>query len=402
VKIKHFVRQSLFFLVLICSSIGWESKQVRAEILPEIDAQQITIIPTEISKSGRVYRFKTKSGDIPKTGSIILIQYQKKPIMAFRILNTNEENQEFIAKRVRRYDTEGTLKLNETYESAEKIANLVSPPTIETRFNPDAKPELDPIGGKNLNPVSTETERKLDPNAPPLMGDGGKASSSDVSSSGAAPRDLEHYDSDLDSGTSPRNLKRSKEDEESDENDDRSPSSKSDSDIEEFKTFNPFKHMIGVSLGNFRNLSNFSIPGTSHNGFYGDYSQVMQRGVYFRNRRLQDTFAFDLGFAYYSRTNFTGNNDSYELLPLKVEGLYSLYFSESFAFLGYFGLQYNIIFSTNNVKPASFPDEQTALNTLSGIQPNLGIGVLYNIGPQWYIRADIGIDRLALGLAVKW
>ena len=66
--------------------MGWESAQVRAEILPEIDAQQITIIPTEISKSGRVYRFKTKSGDIPKTGSIILIQYQKKPMYRLNYL----------------------------------------------------------------------------------------------------------------------------------------------------------------------------------------------------------------------------------------------------------------------------------------------------------------------------
>ncbi len=377
--------------------------QAHAELLPEIEAAVSHIIPIEASKSGRVYRFKIKDGEPPRTGSIILVQHRGKPIMAFRVLRTEDDDSGFIAKRVRRYDTEGELKLQEEYLSAEKVANLFAPPPIESKFNPDAKPELDPIGGVDLNPPPKETESKLDPNAPPLLGDGSPIQSGGTKSVGSGDtRDLNQFDSDLDYGTSPRNLKRKiEEDGEPEE-----PVTESDGDsesvIEETKVFNPYRHMIGASIGNFRNMSSFAFPGDTHYGFSLWYNRLIQKGVWVYSRKLQDSLAIEGGITHYSRVNYTGNNDGYDLLPFKAELSYALHFSEKLAFSAHAGLQYNWIYSTDNVNPSVFPAQRRALDSLSGIQPTLGVGALYHIGPQWFLRAEAGLDRLTIGLAVKW
>ncbi len=392
----HLIRQSLFLLFF-----SW--MQAHAELLPEIEAAVSHIIPTEMSKSGRVYRFKIKDGEAPRTGSIILVQHRSKPIMAFRVLKTEDDETGFVGKRVRRYDTEGELKLQEEYVSAEKVANLFAPPPIENRFNPDAKPELDPIGGKDLNPPSKDTQFKLDPDAPPLLGDGGPTQGSGLkNASSGDSRDINQFDSDLDYGTSPRNLKRRGDEDEGEPEPDDGSDEDSESVIEETKIFNPYRHMIGATIGSFRNMSSFSIPGDTHYGFSLWYNRVIQKGVWIYNRKLQDSLAIEGGITHYSRVNYTGNNDGYDLLPFKAEMVYSLHVSEKLAFLAHAGLQYNWIYSTDNVNPNTFPAQRRALDSLAGIQPNLGAGVLYHIGPQWFLRADVGLDRLAIGLAVKW
>ena len=392
----HLIRQSLFLLFF-----SW--MQAQAELLPEIEAAVSHIIPTEMSKSGRVYRFKIKDGEPPRTGSIILVQSRGKPIMAFRVLKTEDDDSGFVAKRVRRYDTEGELKLQDEYVSAEKVANLFAPPPIENRFNPDAKPELDPIGGKDLNPPSKDTQFKLDPDAPPLLGDGGPVRGGGEKSVGSGDtRDLNQFDSDLDYGTSPRNLKRRGDEDEDGPEPGDSGDGESESVIEETKVFNPYRHMIGATIGSFRNMSSFSIPGDTHYGFSLWYNRVIQKGISWYSRRLQDSLAIEGGITHYSRVNYTGNNDGYDLLPLKAELVYALHVSEKLAFLGHAGLQYNWIYSTDNVNPTTFPAQRRALDSLAGIQPNLGMGVLYHIGPQWFLRADAGLDRFAIGLAVKW
>jgi hypothetical protein len=323
--------------------------------------------------------------------------------MAFRVLKTEDDDSGFVAKRVRRYDTEGELKLQDEYVSAEKVANLFAPPPIENRFNPDAKPELDPIGGKDLNPPSKDTQFKLDPDAPPLLGDGGPVRGGGEKSVGSGDtRDLNQFDSDLDYGTSPRNLKRRGDEDEDGPEPGDSGDGESESVIEETKVFNPYRHMIGATIGSFRNMSSFSIPGDTHYGFSLWYNRVIQKGISWYSRRLQDSLAIEGGITHYSRVNYTGNNDGYDLLPLKAELVYALHVSEKLAFLGHAGLQYNWIYSTDNVNPTTFPAQRRALDSLAGIQPNLGMGVLYHIGPQWFLRADAGLDRFAIGLAVKW
>jgi hypothetical protein len=51
---------------------------------------------------------------------------------------------------------------------------------------------------------------------------------------------------------------------------------------------------------------------------------------------------------------------------------------------------------------ASSNEVATTYNNLEGFQPNIGVGVFYNIGPQWYLRGDLGVDRIGIGLAIRW
>ena len=402
----------------------------RAEVLTDIEAHQARITPLQMSHSGRVYRFKMDPASLPKTGNIILVSDDQKPVMAFRVLKTEEGTGELIAKRVRRYDTTGELKLNENYTEIEKIADLVTPPPPEpSQYVPGAQPELDPNISKTLKPVPRSTPAP-DVNAPPLLdGTSGlphqsgqettPSSSSDMDNPSAPSTggmDVEKFDSDLDNGSSPRDLKSNSHSQTPPQQryqqtqeslDEEIPSqmieSKSNLEVVEKTTLWPYQNMIGFQVGSYRNTSNFSFSNmTQNSGFSGTYSHLLQRNVFIQHSPIQDSLNLEGAFTYYSRSNFTGNNDTYTILPLRAELRYDVYLSEYWAFAGYVGLQYNFLLGTDNVNVASFPVEDTAKGVISGPQFTLGVGIFYNIGPQWYLRADLGWDRLALGLSVKW
>lgn len=421
--IKRFVRQRLFLLSLLLPLSALNNTVSYAETLPDIEAHEAQIVPIQISKSGRIYRFKMNPEFLPHTGNIILISSDHRPIMAFRVLKTDENSGELIGKRVRRYDAEHELKLEEKYVSVEKIADLLAPPPPEFgQYDPSAGPELDPNASKRLRPITNE-KNVLDPNAKPeldprpakpsvenpsvpaLMGTGGK-DSTDGSPKSINGMDVEKFDEDLDGSTSPRNIKLKKATPSSDSYDDEIPSqlveTKSDFEVEEKNVLQPFKNSISIQAGSLKNLSNFTANATTNSGFLASYGHLLDRNVFITRSKSQDSLVFEAGFSYYSRTDFTGNNDDYTIFPLRAELQYHIHFNESFTLFGDVGLQYNFLFGSENINVSLHPIEQTALDSLTGPQPVLGIGAIYNIGPQWYLRADLGWDRLAFGLSVKW
>lgn len=418
---KYFIRQSLFFAALTLASLAplperFGPTLAQAEILPSIEAHEFKVTPLEKSKTGRVYRFRTNAQELPHTGNIVLIQINGKPVMAFRVLKTVAEINEFIGKRVRRYDTVGELKLNERYTSAEKLADLVSPPPADrSAYNPNAKPEL---GGELPPPAPVVAAPVATPVAPALpeldplpqvaatpaeaaIPAAPPATPAAVEAAPTKTLDVESYDNDLDGSTSPQNLKKSSN--MGDEEDaDHLTEAKNEFEVEETAVLSPYKHMVGISLGVFRNMSNFNISNpTPNNGFTGYYSSQVDRGIYFRGKRPQDQLSLEYGFTYFTRLNANLHNDDYAQLPLRVELRYDLHLSEAFSLVGYGGLQYNLILSTQNVSASSASDVATT-HKFQGFQLNVGAGFLYNIGPQWYLRGDLGLDRFAFGLAVKW
>ncbi len=388
-----------------------------AEILPSIDARQLEITPKEISRSGRVYRFKLET-DVPRTGNLLLVQIGDRPVMAFRVLKTDSNSKEIIAKRIRRYDQEGRLELEKRYLAAEKVADLVSPPQPEnpptsgpvvvasavprgsmsesiptapaTGANPvpeTAEPAPETMAGepKAEEPIAQEPP---DPNAPALLGDDG--SGGPQSGSPIVAGSVERFDEELDASTSPRNLK-------SGEEFDETPSTNAQGGpgIEEHPPVIQYEHMLGLSVGSFSNMSGFVIPGTAHNGFTAYYNEIIDRNLWFTEHAPQDSLSLEFGLGYYSRVNLLGTFDNYDVIPIRSELLYTLQFNPTFALLAHVGAQFNWVISAENASEAG-------LGILEGIQPNAGLGLLYAIGPQWYLRADVGLDRIALGLAVKW
>ncbi len=370
-----------------------------AENLPSIDARQLEVTPKEISRSGRVYRFKMGS-ELPRTGNLILVQIGDRPIMAFRVLKTDSNSGEIIAKRIRRYDQEGRLDLEKKYLAAEKIADLVSPPVSEsvqsssgltnTADSPDAAISTPPTGEeKGATPEESAVAQEApDPNAPALLGDDG--SGGPRTETPIVAGSVESFDEDLDASTSPRDLK-------ADGNlqDDVKNSDNTGPGIEEKEPVLKYDHMAGISVGSFSNMTGFTIPGTAHNGFTAYYNEVIDREIWFKEHAPQDTLSLEFGLGFYSRVNLTGVFDNYDVIPIRSELLYTLQFNTTFAFIAEIGAQFNWVISAENAT-------ELGLSTMQGIQPNAGIGLLYNIGPQWYLRADAGLDRFAIGLAVKW
>ena len=395
---------------------------MRAENLPDIEAHQFKVVPVEKSHTGRVYRFRVEPEELPHVGSILLIEENRNPTMAFRVLKTDTTKNEFVAKRVRRYDATRELVLNERYDTVEKISDLVTPPPPEREaYDPNASPILDPNPGKDLiNPSATPSQ------APPTLdpfGDGTQipAAPSQPTSPGesaqnktGAPLDVEKYDNDLDSSTSPTNLK-------TDEtvvdpghvnaNEDTTlvNSGDDDSDIDpsllevkERKVLNPYRFSLGFMVGSLKNLSNFKTAGPSGGAFSIYFSHVVGRNVLIKNKGVQDSLSFEYGGSYYNQTDVNGHNDDYTFFPVKAELRYDVHLSETFSAFLYGGFQYNWIASTINVDIGNSAIDAASYDSLRGFQANLGIGVFYNIGPQWYLRGELGFDRLGVGLAVKW
>ncbi len=385
-KTNHSVRQRLFSVLLLALLLTCSGAATPGDPLPGIEARSFDLTPLEISRSGRIYRFKVQE-EPPKTGSIVLVKADQKPVMAFRVLQTDGSKQEMIAKRVRRYESEGSLQLNQSYRGAEKLAELVpAPPNGASPPPPDAAPPptAEPVATPTPEPEATPTpEPEATPTPEPEATPAPEPEASPAPTPEETPKEspVDAYDEELDASIPP----------EPEEEQFRTPTPA----IEEKESLIRYPRTLGVSVGSFRNMSNFQWPGNTANGFTAYFNTVVDQGVWFRGQGPEDSFSIEFGAGYYSFMNLTGLFDSYDVLPIRSEILYSVQLNSDFAVLGYLGAQYNWMISS------------TAGNTigesaLSGFQPTAGLGVLYQIGPQWYVRADLGIDRMALGLAVKW
>jgi hypothetical protein len=101
-----------------------------------------------------------------------------------------------------------------------------------------------------------------------------------------------------------------------------------------------------------------------------------------------------LGAAFYSKIN--ASNDIYSLTPLRAELRWEIHFNEFIVLHFYGGIQYNWIRTTENAV------YESTYNAYQGVQVIAGTGLMFNIGPQWFVRTDIGHDRAALGMGLRW
>ena len=344
-----------------------------------------------MSKSGRVYLFSTSPNDLPKTGNLVLIQDHDKPAMAFRVLQTNVEKSQYIAKRVRRYDTTGELSPGQNYFSIEKVADLLAPPAPDLAPSPTPLPTPLP----SMTPVPESLPEASQTGAEAPSTEEAPAATPEASESSEEPNlEIYDYDDELDGGTSPRNLKRDREGIER--------TSTPAAEILEIPEIDPLNNMISFSAGFFKNMSQMRFKGGTHNGIAFEYSRTVARDLFVEGKSPQDSLSLDFGLGYYSRVDLDQHNDVYKVTPIYAELDYQLHFSETFAWLFYAGIEYNAILSTENVNTATYPQDAVTIQNIQGIQHTLGTGLLYNMGPQWYFRVIVGWDRITAGLALKW
>ena len=356
-----------------------------------------------MSKSGRVYLFSAAPNDLPKTGNLVLIQDHDKPAMAFRVLQTNTEKSQYIAKRVRRYDTTGELNPGQAYFSIEKVADLLALPAPDLAPSPTPvptpMPSMTPV--PEAAPESSPAEVPSGAEAPSV--EEAPAATPEASEENEPNLEIYDYDDELDGGTSPRNLKQDRSDVErtsSPEDDDGLP--KTAAEIREIPEIDPLNNMISFSAGFFKNMSQMRFKGGTHNGIALEYSRTVARDLFVEGKSPQDSLSLDFGLGYYSRVDLDQHNDVYKVAPIYAEFDYQLHFSETFAWLFYLGIEYNGILSTENVNTTTYPQDAETVQNIQGVQHTLGTGILYNMGPQWYFRVMVGWDRITAGLALKW
>lgn len=369
------------FLTVLLSILTSSGDSDASALVPEIEARRFDIKAVQKSTSGKIYLFESKI--IPKTGNLVLVYDGVRPSMAFRVLKNDPDKNQFVAKRIRRYDNISDLSINQSYSSIEKVADLL--PTPENLSKPilaNAQPES----------TSTETPAKTEelPGDTVATDESGKPveDKSEVAQSEPAnEQPTEINDPELDASTVQK----------LDQIDQENPSDDLEMasiEFDEYPFLDPFNNMISVGVGYYGNASNFTLSPTYQNGFGLSFSRVLARNVFLDSKTIQDGFALEVGVIQYSILNLDSNNDRYSMLPFYGNLIYQLYTGHTFGVHGYGGLQFNYMVSASN--PGS------SLEDLQGFQPNFGIGFTYMMGPQWYFRAEIGWDRAIGGLSLKW
>lgn len=366
---KSFFRQSLFLGLLL--GVIFARGAISGELLPNIEARRFESKPIQKSSSGRVYLFTADRSKLPNPGVILLVHDQDKPILAFRVLRSDSGRGEFAAKKIRRYDQAHELEMNHSYLMMEKVADVISPPASENAIEEIAPTKFEnaaivqntsPIQ-ENITPLAP-TENTL---APP------------VNQETINPQqrlNVNSFDSELDGSGAPE--------------EDYYPS-----EIEERIILNPFDHSIGAMIGSFRNLTNISQSSGIYSGFGMNYAQVLARDLFASLNAPQDAVNIEFGFAYYTIQNIEPYDDAYTMMPLTAQFRYDLQFSNTFALFVYGGLQYNFKIGATN-------ELDTTVEQIQGIQPTVGGGMLYTLGPHWFLRVDLGWDKMAAGLTLEW
>jgi hypothetical protein len=115
--------------------------------------------------------------------------------------------------------------------------------------------------------------------------------------------------------------------------------------------------------------------------------------------RVQDALGFDLSLMFTKLNEYTpAGGDAFALLPMTFAGKYTVYPSEGFGVTGYLGFfRSNVIASKGQD-----PEYSEALFLLSYVQPIVGVGLSFEVGPQWWLQFELGSDQLGANLGVRF
>ncbi len=383
---------SILLLFLLASSGAYAQESTFVPPTPqesdvEIDARRFDVKPIQKSNSGKVYLFESKKVT-PKTGNLILLYDQDQPVMAFRVLKNEADENRFVAKRVRRYGNIVNLILNREYVSIEKTGVRIPPPPVTAPVETEAANITESTDPKADPETTSET---TDPTLVPPAEDSTQKTEGEAATEEAPAQAPETNDPELDRNETEKLNQIEKE---------QAPTEADESEnidvieYDEYKRIDPLNNMFTIFGGFLGNSSNFDTSVYLSNGVGVSYTRVLFRDVFFDGRTPQDAFAFEGGLEQYSISQKDSANDRYSLLPFYGNLVYQLHLNQTFALTAYGGLQFNYMLSTSS------PGE--SLDSLQGFQPNFGFGFLYCMGPQWYFKFDIGWDKIVGGLSLKW
>lgn len=341
------------------------------EPLPEIEAKTYPLTVLRKSSSNKIYLFDDLEQKSPPAGRILLLKKGDEPAMAFRVLKNYGEKKMIAAKRIKKYNDIQKLQDGDSFTAIEKISDLVPPtPTAQDQSDLD---ELENQAGLN----------QAAPNASP------------------SPDPVPTYDPDLDSANPVES-----DTEETEENKKPDPVGEvdlgEDTDnqfgltLEETRPIDHFNHWVTAGFGFVRN-NGPPAKGGSYWFSSGNlrYGLTVGKMLFLDKINLQDSITVETGFYLYKSINFAVQGDAYTILSLPLVIRYNLLFSEKFGVFVYAGFNYNRVISN-----ATGNGEVQA--ALTNVLPSGGGGLLFQLGPSWYTRVDLGIDTIGLNLLLKF
>ena len=307
--------------------------------LPDIAAKTYPVKVIRRSSSNKIYLFEDPTNRQPKVGRILLLKREDELFMAFRVLKTYPDQKAIAAKRIRRYRKHRVLENDEPYLALEKLGDLNTPNTPEDN---EGLAELE--GKEKLHVLPFDPE--LDAGTP------------------AQPEPEEETQASL--------------------------------AIEETQPIDHNLQWLTLGFGYFRN----NAPPTASGSYFFAaanlrYGVTLARLIFLNKKNLQDSLAVEGGLYFYKTLNYVIQGDAYTNLAYAANLRYNLLFGESFGIFVYLGM------AKNNVI-ASSQGQAAGVNALSSYVPLGGMGFLFQIGPNWYTRVDIGIDTIGLNLLLRF
>lgn len=316
------------------------------EKLPDIEAKTYDVKVVRRSSSNKIYLFDDITRRNPPVGRLLLLKKNDEAMMAFRIMRTYQEDGKIAAKRIKRYGGNKNLDDDGVYLAIEKISDLAPPPNT-SQDNADLK-ELE--GAEKLKVLP--------------------------------------YDPDLDATTTQK-TKEVPEEEEKDDN--------LGVVIEETQILDHYIHWLTAGFGYVKNYAPPAAGGGYHYFSAGNlrYGISLGRMVFFDKNHLQDSIVLEAGAHLYKALNYSTQGDAYTILGLAGSLRYNLLFSESFGIFIYGGVIQSFVLASAQADSAS-------LQSLASFLPAVGGGFLFQVGPGWYTRVDVGLDTINLNLLLRF
>jgi hypothetical protein len=328
--------------------------------LPDIEARLYRVKTQTVSRTGSVYLLKRLAASkppadaqydsIPAERKLLVLKTGETNIMALRVLKDLPDSGAIIAKKIREYDDLHVLPMSQEYVAVEKISDLLPPPPTE------------------------QDKKDIEEVAPPLA-----------------------YDPELDAGSSPApNAAAEEEDEKilgrvADDNED-----------------HPFRHhWVSVVGGLFSNTPN-GYQGLDLQYYLAGglkYQYDFKERIWYKSGKTYDTLGIEGGLFLYKIVGLNSlGGDSYTVLPINAVLRYTIYPTENFGYSFYGGIEHNAVLVSTPPTGLTSSDStfQSTISHLSSTLPALGVGANYRFGPGWYVRADIGIDMLTVGLSLHF
>lgn len=334
-----------------------EKNSPDSEEPPPIEARTFNLKVIKRSASNKVYLFEDLNESVPPAGRILLLKKEGESFMAFRVLKSYTANKRIAAKRIKRYNGHRLLERDDSFLAIEKLSDLSLAPSPSSQDKSDLK----------------EIESSLK---------------------------VKDYDPELDAAASPQQSSDDKADNKADDKDDVISQRERDEvnshlavSIDETQVIEQQKYWLTAGFGYVRNNG----PNGSYYFSAGNlrFATNLNKMVFLDHPHLQDSVSLEGGAYLYKALNFTSQGDAYTIVSWVADLRYNLFFNESFAIFFYAGAMVGYVVSSSQTQAA-------ATNSLNSFSPAIGGGILFQVGPNWYTRIDMGYDAIGLNLVLRF